>query len=72
MKDQLEVVSVMSREQLAVESNPSRTQRDEEEHRAQPHHDLVDALPTKSPADLALLNDQLEVVSDPEPITTCR
>ena len=59
---QLAVVPVPSREQLAVESFPSRTQRDEAEHRFQRSHDLVDALSTKSPADQALLNNQLEVV----------
>ena len=59
---QLSVVPVPSREQIAVKSIPSRTQRDEEESRAQLRHDLVDALSTKSPADRALLSGQLAVV----------
>ena len=65
LNDQLEVIPVLSCEQLAVELIPSRTQRDEEEHRARLHHDLVDASSTKSPADRALVDDQLEVVPVP-------
>ena len=56
MERQLEVVPFLSREQLAVESIPSRTQRDEEVYLAQLRHDHVNALSTKSPADRALLN----------------
>ena len=56
---------MLNRVQLSVESIQSRTQRDEEEHRAQLRYDLVDALSTKLPADRALLSDQLTVVSVP-------
>ena len=62
---QLAVVPVPSREQLAVESIPSRTQRDEGEHRVQPRNDLVDPVPTKLPDDRTLFSDQLEVVPIP-------
>ena len=65
LSDQLEVVPVLSREQLSVEPIPSQTQRDEDEYRAQLRHDLVDAVSTNSPADRTLLNDQLEVVPVP-------
>ena len=54
-----------SRVHSFVESIPSRIQQGEAEHRSQLHHDLVDAFLTKSPADQALLNDQLEVVPVP-------
>ena len=65
LNDQLEVVPVPSREKLAVASIPSRTQRDEEEHLVELRHGLVDAVSTKSPADRALFNGQLEVVRVP-------
>ena len=44
---------------------PSRTQRDEAELRVQLRHDIVDALPTKSPAYRNLLDDRIEVVPVP-------
>ena len=46
-------------------TNSQATQRDEKGHCAGLRHDLADALSMKSPADRALLNDQLEVVSIP-------
>ena len=63
--DQLEIVPVLGREKLADESTPSRTHRDGEKYRAQLHHNVVDALSAKSPADRALWNDQLEAVPVP-------
>ena len=54
MSEQLEGVPVLCREQLSVESIPNRTQRDEEGHRTQPRHDLIDAVSTKLPADQTL------------------
>ena len=65
--DPLEVVLVLSRTQLAVESITSRTQRDEEENLAQPRHDLIDALSTKPPADRTLFHGQLAV----GPVPSC-
>ena len=65
LNDRLEVVPVLSRKQLAVESIPTRTQWDEEEHRAQPHHDLIDAVSTKSPADRTLFHGHLAAVPVP-------
>ena len=65
LNHRLEVVPVLSREQLSVESIRNRTQRDEEEHRAQPHHNLIDAVSTKSPADRTLSHGHLAVVPVP-------
>ena len=62
---QLAVVPVPSLEKLGVEPIPSRTQRGEEENRAQLRHDLADASSTKSPADRALLSGKLAVVPIP-------